>query len=439
MQRNAQLSGMSMTSKFLTQILMLLENIDLIWQEFGSIMDLLDWCRKIHDYFGIQIDFTEAGKAKMTMYDYTDELINETPKDLIKGTSATPAANHLFAVDPECNKLNEVDGDLYHHLTAKLLYLSKWTWADLLLAVSFWRNRWQILTQMTGRNWVSVCITCPQPNIFLFSLEQIILALFSGGSMCCLLCTPTCRVILGDPVSWNRVPIFHFKDAETQCMQIHRIWAGQGKWCNVAGFIDMQFLAWSGFFHEQQCDVSRQPERHSFRKNGKMSSSKHTCHLDIWYFFLTDQAHKKYLQVQYCLTDKMITKFFTRPLQGTKFRRFQDIMGCCSRDMPKECVVIHGADMEVMSPVLWFICMEQSTLWNSPSCTIARKDLQGALQEWGFALHLYKKSVANKVINEKQCTMACWWLEDITWGWKLCVRDFEGNEWLVWSYLLFGC
>jgi hypothetical protein len=96
---------------------------------------------KLHDYLGIQIDFTEDQKVKMTMYDYIDELIKETPAKLMKGTSATPATNHLFTMNPDCNKLNEVDAALYHHLTAKLLYLSKITRPDLLLAVSFLTKR----------------------------------------------------------------------------------------------------------------------------------------------------------------------------------------------------------------------------------------------------------------------------------------------------------
>jgi hypothetical protein len=47
-----------------------------------------------------------------------DEQIKETPAKLLKGTSATPAANHFFTVNPDCNKISEVDVALYHHLMA---------------------------------------------------------------------------------------------------------------------------------------------------------------------------------------------------------------------------------------------------------------------------------------------------------------------------------
>jgi hypothetical protein len=115
--------------------------IDLIRQEFGSKMDLPVRRGKIHDYLGIQVDFTEDQKVKMTMYDYIDELINETPAELMKGSAVTPVSSHLFLVNLKCDKLNDVDAALYHHLTAKLLYLSKQARPDLLLAVSFLTKR----------------------------------------------------------------------------------------------------------------------------------------------------------------------------------------------------------------------------------------------------------------------------------------------------------
>jgi hypothetical protein len=108
-----------------------------IRQEFWSKMDLLVRQGKIHDYLGIQINYSEDQKVKLTMFDYIEELIKDTPSELMKGSSVTPAVNHLFGVHPECVKLNDVDTAIYHHLTAKLLYLSKRTQPDLLLNVSF--------------------------------------------------------------------------------------------------------------------------------------------------------------------------------------------------------------------------------------------------------------------------------------------------------------
>ena len=62
--------------------------------------------------------------------------------------------------------------------------------------------------------------------------------------------------------------------------------------------------------------------------NGKKSSSRRTRALNIRYFFITDQVEKGNADIEYCGTDDMIGDFFTKPLQGEKFRKFRDsIMG----------------------------------------------------------------------------------------------------------------
>ena len=71
------------------------------------------------------------------MPDFVQGVLDECPEDLMKGPSLTPTANHLFNVDPECNKLSNEKASRFHHLMAKLLYLSKHARPDLQTAVSF--------------------------------------------------------------------------------------------------------------------------------------------------------------------------------------------------------------------------------------------------------------------------------------------------------------
>ena len=61
-------------------------------------------------------------------------------------------------------------------------------------------------------------------------------------------------------------------------------------------------------------------------KNGKKSSGKRTRHLSLTYYFITDQIERKRARVAYCPTDDMAADFFTKPLQGTKFKKFRDWM-----------------------------------------------------------------------------------------------------------------
>jgi Reverse transcriptase (RNA-dependent DNA polymerase) len=117
--------------------------IDTIKREFGKELDVTVRRGKVHDYLGIQFDFSEEGKVIMTMNDYITELFKEVPDDLLKGTASTPASNYLFNVNPSCKKLDNETAVMYHHLTAKLLYLSKRVQPDLLTTVSFLCTRVQ--------------------------------------------------------------------------------------------------------------------------------------------------------------------------------------------------------------------------------------------------------------------------------------------------------
>ena len=63
-------------------------------------------------------------------------------------------------------------------------------------------------------------------------------------------------------------------------------------------------------------------------KNGKASSSKHTKHINIRYFFITNRVNKGDISLAWCPTAEMVGVFMTKPLQGALFWRFQDqIMG----------------------------------------------------------------------------------------------------------------
>jgi len=59
-------------------------------------------------------------------------------------------------------------------------------------------------------------------------------------------------------------------------------------------------------------------------ENGRASSSKRTRHLNVRYYFVTDQIKKGYVKVAFCTTADMLADFFTKPLQGTLFAHMQD-------------------------------------------------------------------------------------------------------------------
>jgi hypothetical protein len=59
-------------------------------------------------------------------------------------------------------------------------------------------------------------------------------------------------------------------------------------------------------------------------KNGCSSSTKRTRHMNIRYFFIKDQVESQHVRIEHCPTANMIADFFTKPLQGTAFRKLRD-------------------------------------------------------------------------------------------------------------------
>ena len=60
--------------------------------------------------------------------------------------------------------------------------------------------------------------------------------------------------------------------------------------------------------------------------NGRNSCTKNSRHIDVRYFFVTDRVKQGEISIQYCPTNKMLADFFTKPLQGTLFQFYRDII-----------------------------------------------------------------------------------------------------------------
>jgi hypothetical protein len=50
------------------------------------------------------------------MFDYVNGMLDTLPKDM-SGFAASPAANHLFEVDPNAAAIDKEKAELFHHYT----------------------------------------------------------------------------------------------------------------------------------------------------------------------------------------------------------------------------------------------------------------------------------------------------------------------------------
>jgi hypothetical protein len=90
---------------------------------------------------------------------------------------------------------------------------------------------------------------------------------------------------------------------------------------------------WSKMFMEAQgykitSNIFEQDNVSAIRleKNGKASAGKQSRHIDIRYFFMKDRIKIDGITVQHCPTEQMLADFFTKPLQGSLFKKFRDVL-----------------------------------------------------------------------------------------------------------------
>ena len=74
------------------------------------------------------------------------------------------------------------------------------------------------------------------------------------------------------------------------------------------------FLNEQGFNAEENILYQDNQSEIKIEENRKRSSGQKTKHMDNRYFWIKDRLINKKIKVKYCLTEKMIVNFFTKPL-----------------------------------------------------------------------------------------------------------------------------
>ena len=88
-------------------------------------------------------------------------------------------------------------------------------------------------------------------------------------------------------------------------------------------FLEAQGYATTTTLHQDNMSAMK------LEMNGKRSSTQRTRHLNIKFFYVTDQIEKGWLKVKHCQTDDMVADLLTKPLHGEKFRKLRArIMNC---------------------------------------------------------------------------------------------------------------
>jgi hypothetical protein len=293
--------------------------------EFGKEAPLTVTRGKLHDYLGMTIDYRVPGKVMIAMFDYIDNMLAELPEDM-NGETATPASNHLFQVNTEGGtKLSEDQSVFFHHNVAKLLFLCKRARPDVQPPVAFLCTRVKSPDTDDYKKLTRVMRYLRATRNMPLTLEAENMNVIKWWVDASFAVHPDMRSHTGAVMTLGRGAVYGM--STRQKLNTRSSTEGELVGVNDA----MPQILWTRYFLEAQGHTTTesiiyQDNQSSIllEKNGRASSSKRTRHINIRYFFVTDRISKGEVTVQYCPTGDMLADFFTKPLQGTPFRKFRD-------------------------------------------------------------------------------------------------------------------
>ena len=318
-------------------------------EEFGADAPLSISRGKVHDYLGMNLDFHVEGEVPTDMKHYIDMMLHDAPADM-EGVSSTPAAPHLFKTNLEDPiLLDDKKKKIFVHLVMQGLYLSQQGRPDIRTAISFLCGRlhnpdkddYKKLTRMMQ---------------YLRGMKNLILILRANDDGIVRWWIDASYAVHKDMKGHTGATLSLGKGGIYNGSWKQKLVAHSSTESELIGVYDvLPQVLWTKQFLEEQgwkdsTTVVYQDNTRSIllERNGRRSSTKRTKHMDIRYFYITEQVERKAMHVTHCPTEEMVGDFFTKPLQGSLFLKMRNyIMGNEEpgyQDLPRSVLRKHNSD-----------------------------------------------------------------------------------------------
>ena len=275
----------------------------------------------------MNLDYSEKNKVKVKMDDYVEKILEDSDKRH-GGAAVTPANNNLFSIDHDSPLINITDSQFFHTSTAKLLFLAKRARPDILTAVAFLTTRVKSPTKedfdKLGRVIKYLRAT---PNLCLSleanSKENKNIWRADGAHAV----HPDMRGHTGGIFTMGKGAIYCTStkqkintksSTETELVAADEVLT-QAIWSR-------HFLLAQGHPEFKIKLLQDNLSAMLLENNGMASSGKRTRHLGIRAFWISDQVKQDIVTIEHESTDNMVADFFTKPLQGAKFREFRKLI-----------------------------------------------------------------------------------------------------------------
>ena len=296
---------------------------------FGQDTPLTVSRGQVHDYLGMTLDFRTKNEVQINMEHCIDMMLQDAPEEM-KGIATTPAASHLFKVnEKDPHYLGTNQKKVFVHLVMQGLYLSQRGRPDIRTAIAFlcsrlrnpdmddYKKSIRMLQYLRGTKGMILTLRANDDGIIRWWIDaSYAVHADMKGHMGAALSLGRGAVYSG---SWKQKLVAR-SSTESELVGVHDV-LPQVLWTK-------QFLEEQGRLVSMTVVYQDNTSSILLEKNGRSSSTKRTKHMNIRYFYVTEQVQNKNIHVTHCPTEEMVADFFTKPLQGSLFKKMRNyIMG----------------------------------------------------------------------------------------------------------------
>jgi hypothetical protein len=223
--------------------------------------------------------------------------------------------------------LNKEEGEVFHSVVAKLLYISTRARMDLLLAVAFLCTRVSKSTEQDREKLRRVLEYIKGTIDLEYTLGADDLRKLRSWVDAAFAVHPDMKSHTGGVMSMGRGG-FVCKSTKQKLNTKSSTAAelvGASDYLPNTIWVKM-FMEAQGYVLKENMFEQDNESAIKLEKNGRMSAGQKSRHLNIRFFFIKERSEELGIKIRHCPTLVMLADFFTKPLQGHLFRMFRDVI-----------------------------------------------------------------------------------------------------------------
>ena len=300
-----------------------------------------------HVFLRIHIRYTGKGTAMITIKEYLKEALTEPGMD-ITCSATTPALKNLFDVDEHSPALESGEAEVFHSITAKLLYVSTRARVDLLLAIAFLCthvSKCTVQDRAKLRRVLEYIYGSMDREYTIGADDMGSVMTWVGASFAV---HPDMKSHTGGVISFGRGGIV----CKSTKQKLNTKSSTEAEFVGASDYLPntiwvKAFLEAQGY--HMKSNVPGQDNESAIRleKNGHLSAGPKSRHIDNRYFWIKDRLETAGVTVEHCPTVSMLADFFTKPSRDTYSESLRQF--CWARPM-----------LTPLTPLLW--CPTRSVL-----------------------------------------------------------------------------